>query len=34
MQVTLGEMQIAGSLFQIVMTQQDLNGAQVGTILE
>ncbi len=34
MQVTLGEMQIARRLFQIVMTQQDLNGAQVSTILE
>jgi hypothetical protein len=34
MQVTLGQMQIAGRLFQIVMTYQDLNGAQVSTILE
>ena len=34
MQVTLREMQIAGRLFQIVMAQQDLNGAQVSTILE
>ena len=34
MQVTLGEMQVAGRLFRIVMTQQDLNGAQVSAILE
>jgi hypothetical protein len=27
-------MQIAGRLFQIVMAQQDLNGAQIGTRLE
>ncbi len=34
MQVTLGEMQVASRLFQIVMAQQDLNGAQVRTGLE
>jgi hypothetical protein len=34
MQVTLGEMQVVSRLFRIVMTQQDLNGAQVSTILE
>src|SRR5204863_9277032 len=34
MQVTLGEMQIAGRLFQIVMTQQDLNVPQVRALLE
>ena len=34
MQMTLREMQVAGRLFQIVMAQQYLNGAQVSTILE
>src|SRR6266478_7455832 len=34
MQVTLGEMQVVSRLFRIVMTQQNLNGAQVSTILE
>jgi hypothetical protein len=32
--VTLGEVQVAGGFFQIVMAQQDLNGAQIGTSLE
>jgi hypothetical protein len=30
----LGEVQVAGGFFQIVMAQQDLNGAQIGTSLE
>ncbi len=34
MQVTLGEMQITGGLFQIVMAQQNLNRSQIGTRLE
>ena len=34
MQVTLGKMQIAGRLFQIVMAQQDLNGAQIRTCFQ
>jgi hypothetical protein len=34
MQVTLGEMQVASRLFQIVMAQQDLNGAQIGACFQ
>ena len=29
--MALGKMQVDGGLFQIVMSQQQLNGAQVGT---
>jgi hypothetical protein len=34
MQVTLGEMQVASRLFQIVMAQQDLNGSQIGACFQ
>ncbi len=34
MQMTLGKMEIASGLFQIVMPQQNLNGVQVGAGLQ
>src|SRR5467141_3695001 len=34
MEVTFGEMEVDGGLFQIAMTQQDLNGAQIRACFE
>ena len=34
MEALLGEMQVDGGLFQIAMTQQGLNNAQIGTRFE
>jgi hypothetical protein len=32
--VTLGEVQVEGGFFQICMTQENLNGSEIGTSLE
>ena len=32
--MTLREMQVDGGLFQVAMSEEDLNGAQVSTVFE
>ena len=34
MEMTLRQMQVDGGLFQVVMSEQDLNGAQVCPVFE